>query len=140
MRSPKRRRASTTSRDLPMPDSPVIETIAPLPSAIASQASSSTASSALRPTSGTTARTWAGPRAPVTRAARSGRSSPRSSTSPSDSSSTHELHLALRLGADDDAAVGRELLQTGGDVGGVAEGVVALGARPPRPSARPGPC
>ena len=40
-----------------MPDSPVIETIAPLPSAIASQTLSSTASSALRPTTGTTART-----------------------------------------------------------------------------------
>ena len=38
MRSPKRRRASMTSRDLPMPDSPVIERIAPLPSAIAWQA------------------------------------------------------------------------------------------------------
>ena len=72
-----------------MPDSPVIETIAPLPSAIAWQASSSTASSALRPTSGTIARTWAGPRAPVTRATRNGRSIPRISTSPSDSSSTH---------------------------------------------------
>ena len=126
MRSPKRRRASTTRRDLPMPDSPVIETIAPLPSAIASQASSSTASSALRPTSGTIARTWASPRAPVTRATRSGRSIPRSSTSPSDSSSTHSCDLALRLRADDDAAVGRELLQARGDIGGVAERVVAV--------------
>ena len=111
-----------------MPDSPVIETIAPLPSAIAWQASSSTASSALRPTSGTMARTWAGPRAPVTRAARNGRSIPRSSTSPSDSSSTHSCDLALRLGADHDAAVGRELLQPRGDVGGVAKRVVAVGA------------
>ena len=38
------------------------------------------------------------------------------------------LHLALGLGPDDDAAVGSELLQPRGDVGGVAERVVALGA------------
>ena len=38
------------------------------------------------------------------------------------------LHLALGLGPDDDAALGRQLLQTRRDVGGVAERVVALGA------------
>ena len=128
MRSPWRRRASTTSLDLPMPDSPVIEMIAPLPSAIAWHASSSTASSLARPTTSTTARTWAGPRAPVTRAARSGRSTPRSSTSAERLELDAVLHLALGLGPDHDSAVGRELLQPRGDVGGVAERVVAIGA------------
>ena len=126
MRSPKRRRASTTRRDLPMPDSPVIETIAPLPSAIASQASSSTASSALRPTSGTIARTCARPRAPVTRATRRGRSIPRSSTSPSDSSSTHSWIWRSVSGPTTMPPSGGELLQARGDVGRVAERVVAV--------------
>ena len=38
------------------------------------------------------------------------------------------LHLALGLGPDHDAAVRRELLEPRGDVGGVAERVVAIGA------------
>ncbi len=70
-----------------MPGSPVMVRMAPLPSAIASQASSSTVSSASRPTSATWRRMWAGPRSPVTRKARTDRSTPFSSTSPSSSSS-----------------------------------------------------
>ena len=128
MRSPKRRRASTTSRDLPMPDSPVIETIAPLPSAIAWQASSSTASSRARPT---TRHDGAHLGRPAR--ARHARGAQRPlEPAQLDLAERLELdavlHLALGLGPDDDAAVGRELLQPRGDVGGVAERVVAVRA------------
>ncbi len=43
-----------------------------------------------------------------------------------------ELHLALGLGTDDDAALGGQLLQARRDVRGIAERVVALGSRRPR--------
>ena len=109
-----------------MPGSPVMVRMAPLPSAIASQASSSTASSASRPTSATWRRMWAGPRSPVTRKARTDRSTPFSSTSPSSSSSKQACELARRLGADDDAALGVDRLQPRGHVDRVAERVVAL--------------
>ena len=50
------------------------------------------------------------------------------------------LHLALGLRPDHDSAVGRELLQPRGDVGGVAERVVAIGALVVVRRARPGRC
>ena len=136
MRSPKRRRASTTSRDLPMPDSPVIERIAPLPSAIAWQVPSSTASSLAAPDQ-------RHERAHLRRSARArdARGTQRA-LEPAQLDLAErleleaELHLALGLGTDHDAALGCQLLQARGDVGGVAERVVALGARHRRRSAR----
>ena len=126
MRSPKRRRASTTRRDLPMPDSPVIETIAPLPSAIASQAPSSTASSALaadqrhdrahlrRPAC---ARHAGDAQRPLdARAARPRRATRARSTAAPGAPSPGRRRCRRRRAS---------CLQAGGDVGGVAEGVVA---------------
>ena len=129
MRSPKRRRASTTSRDLPMPDSPVMERIAPLPSAIASQVLLEHGELAAAPDQGHE-------RAHLCRSSRA--RDARGSQRPLEPSQLDlaerleleaELHLALGLGTDDDAALGRQLLQARGDVGGVAERVVAIGAR-----------
>ena len=133
MRSPKRRRASITRRDLPMPDSPVIETIAPLPSAIAWQALVEHGELGA-------AADQRHDRAHLGRPARARHA--RGAQRPLDPAQLDLaerlqldalLHLALGLRADDDAAVGRELLQPRRDVGGVAERVVAVARRRRRP-------
>ena len=89
-----------------------------------SNTSSSTASSASRPTSGE-GRRAAASRSPATRNASTVSAFPFSSSSPSDSSS-NVFDLARGCGPDDDSARPGVLLKTGSDVDGVAEGVVAL--------------
>ena len=119
-----RRSASATSatrRDLPIPGSPVIETIAPVPSSSPSRASFSAASSCSRPTSGALDARRAASRTPTTRNAATGSLFPFSSSSPSCSSSNGLVDLARRRRPHDEVA---ERLQPSGHVDGVAERVV----------------
>ena len=129
---------SATRRDFPIPGSPVIETIAPLPSSSPSRASLSVASSCSRPTSGGSGCAAVCARIPATRKAATGSLLPFNSRSPSCHELEQPVDLVRRRRPHDEIA---QRLQARGHVDRCRRARCrgrAAARRPPEP--RPGPC